>query len=203
MGHARKLRISTILALGAAAAVVLAGAATAARTFKDTILTRLHRVTLAGLALLIAVVAAGAVAATSSAATTVRETITQPISESGLSDDCRPGITGELTGTDVLDYQSVETATGFHIQGAEGGPGRIDWSDGTYTLIDSVDRFAFNVGRGVTAFSLTHVDSGDTYAGDGTFLFRVTFHEVQHLTEANGVVRVELERGHFHFYGDC
>jgi len=161
--------------------------------------TRLHRVTFPGLALLIAAAAAGA----TSAATIVRETITQPFSESGLTDDCRAGITGDLNGTDVLDYQSVETANGFHIQGTEGGPGRIDWSDGTYTLVDSVDRFAFNADKDATAFSLTHLDSGDTYAADGTFLSEVTFHEVQHFTEANGVVRVELERGHFHFDSDC
>jgi hypothetical protein len=148
--------------------------------------------------------AAGVAAATTaSAATIVRETITLSASESGIPDDCRPGITGDLSGAEVIDYQSVETANGFHIQGTDGGPGRIDWSDGSYSLIDSVDRFALDVGKGATAFSLTHMDSGDTYATDGTFLFRITFHEVQHLTEANGVVRVELERGHFHFYGDC
>src|SRR5262249_10217933 len=164
---------------------------------------------LAGRAVLVGVVFVSAIAAacaasTATAATTiVRETITQPFAETGLLDDCRPGITGDLTGTDVLDYQSVETATGFHIQGTEGGPGRIDWSDGSYTLIDSVDRFAFNVGKGATAFNLTHVDSRATYAADDTFLFRLTFHEVQHLPVADGVVRVELERGHFHFYGSC
>jgi len=166
-------------------------------------MTHLHRALLAALGLLTALATAGAVAASTSAATIVRETITQPFSESGLADDCRPGITGALTGIDVLDYQSVETTHGFHIEGTEGGPGRIDWSDGSHTMIDSVDRFSFNAGKSTTAFSLTHVDSGDTYAADGTFLFRTTFHEVQHLTEANGAVRVELERGHFHFYGGC
>jgi hypothetical protein len=149
--------------------------------------------------------AAGVAAATAaSAATVVRETITLSVSESGIPDECRPGITGDVSGTDVLEYQSVETATGFHVEGTEGGPGRIDWSDGTYTLIDSVDRFSFNAGKGATAFSLTHVDSGDLYAADGTFLSTITFHEVQHFTEANGVVRVELERAHFSTsYGDC
>ena len=148
---------------------------------------------------------AGLTAATSSAATIVRETITQSFTETGLTDDCRPGITGDLTGTEVLDYQSVETANGFHVEGTDGGPGRIDWSDGTYTLIDSVDRFAFNVvGKGQTVVSnLTHVDSGNTYAADGTFLFRITFHEVQQFIVANGVLRVENERGHFHLYGNC
>ena len=100
--------------------------------------------------------------------------------------------------------QSVETATGFHIHGTIAGTGRIDWSDGTYTLIDSVDRFAFNaVGKGTTTFSETHVDSGDFYSADGVFEFRQTFHEVEHFTETNGVVQVDVARGHFHFFGDC
>jgi hypothetical protein len=147
--------------------------------------------------------AAGAAAATASAATVVRGTITLPGSESGLSDDCRPGITGNLEGTGVIEYQSVETANGFHVEQTESGAGRIDWSDGSYTLIESVDRFAFNlVGKGQTeVFTLTHVDSGNTYAADGTFLSRMTFHEVERFTFVNGVPRVEIQRGHFH--GDC
>jgi hypothetical protein len=149
--------------------------------------------------------AAGAAAATSSAATIVHETITRPVSDSGLSDDCRPGITGDLAGTEVFEYQSVETANGFHVQGTDGGPGRIDWSDGSYTLIESVDRFSLNVvGKGQTeVFTLTHVDSGDTYAEDGTLLFRTTFHEVERFTFVNGVPRVEIQRGHFHSSGAC
>lgn len=149
--------------------------------------------------------AAGAAASTASAATIIRETITQGFSESGLSDDCRPGITGDLAGTEVFEYQSVETANGFHLEQTESGVGRIDWSDGSYTLIESVDRFAFNlVGKGRTeVFTLTHVDSGDTYAEDGTLLFRTTFHEVERFTFVNGVPRVEIQRGHFHSSGAC
>ena len=148
---------------------------------------------------------AGATAATTSAATIVRETITIPFSESGVPDDCRPGITGDVRGTEVISYQSVETTTGYHVHGTDGGPGRIDWSDGTYSLIQSIDRFSFNVvGKGATVTSnTTHVDSADTYAADGTFLFRGMFHEVERSTVANGVLRVEIQRGHFHFFGDC
>jgi hypothetical protein len=165
---------------------------------------RHRRALLVGFAL-VSAIAAACLASTALAATNiVRETITQPFSETGLPDDCRPGITGDLTGTEVLEYQSVETPTGFHVQGTDGGPGRIDWSDGTYTVIDSVDRFAFNAGKGETVvFNLTHVDSGDTYAADGRFLFRITYHEVERSTFANGVLRVDIKRGHFHFSGDC
>jgi hypothetical protein len=137
-------------------------------------------------------------------ATIIRESVTFPVSESGLTDDCRLGVTGELNGTGFMTTQSVETDTGFHIQGTTGGPGRIDWSDGTYTLIDSVDHFAFDaVGKGTNIFSETHVDSGDFYSADGVLQFRMTFHEVEHFTETDGEVRVNLELGHFHFFGDC
>jgi len=150
-------------------------------------------------------VAAGVAATTAPAATVVRVTMTLQFSESGLPDDCRPGITGELQGREVIDFQSVETANGFHVVGTSGDAGRIDWSDGSYTLIESVDRFAFNlVGKGLTeVLTVTHVDSGNTYAKDGTFLFRGTFHEVERFTFVNGVPRVEIQRGHFHSSGTC
>jgi hypothetical protein len=137
-------------------------------------------------------------------ATIIRESERVPVSESGLTDDCRPGITGEINGIAIITTQSVETDTGFHIHGTIDGPGRIDWSDGSYTLIESVDHFSFNaVGTGTNKFSETHVDSGDFYSADGVFLFRNTFHEVEHFTESNGVVRVDFAKGHFHFFGDC
>jgi hypothetical protein len=98
----------------------------------------------------------------------------------------------------------VETPQGFHIHGTIGGPGRIDWSDGSYMLVESVDHFSFNaVGKGTTVFAETHTDSGDFYSADGVFEFRDTFHEIEHLTATNGVVRVDSAKGHFHFFGDC
>jgi hypothetical protein len=137
-------------------------------------------------------------------ATILRETVTTPFSEGGLTHDCEPGVTGVLNGVGVTTTQSVETATGFHIHGTITGDGRIDWSDGTYTVIDSVDHFSFvAVGQGTSTFAETHVDSGDFYSEDGEFLFRLTFHEVEHFTVTNGVVRVDLSKGHFHFFGDC
>ena len=152
--------------------------------------------TLAG-GLLVAAPAAGST-------TIIRESQTVPVSESGIADDCRPGITGEINGIAIITTQSVETDTGFHIHGKIDGPGRIDWSDGSYTLVESIDRFSFNaVGTGTNVFTETHVDSGDFYSADGVFLFRDTFHEVEHFTETNGVVRVDFEKGHFHFFGDC
>jgi hypothetical protein len=154
---------------------------------------------------LLAITAGTGMTAPASAAppTIIRDTVTTPISETDLMDDCRPGLTGTLVGTDVMSFQSVETAQGFHIHVRDGGTGRIDWSDGSYTLIESVDRFSFNaVGHGTTVFTETHTDAGDFYSAAGVFEFRRTFHEIEHFTATNGVVRVDLTRGHFHS-GTC
>jgi hypothetical protein len=155
-------------------------------------------------ALLIVAAAAALAAPAMGSAVVIRDTVTSPIFETGVSHDCRPGITGTVTGTDVTSFQSVETSTGFHIDGTNADSGRIDWSDGTYTLIQSVDHFSFNaLGTGTTTFTNAHQDAGDFYSADGVFEFRDTFHEVEHLTVTNGVVRVQFSKGHFHFFGDC
>ena len=148
---------------------------------------------------------AASTAAPGSAATIIRETITSPFSEADVPHDCRPGVTGTVQATEVFSYQSVETKTGFHIHGKFVDSGRIDWSDGTYTIIASVDRFAMNAaGKGTEIFTLTHEDSGDFYSADGTFEFRATFHLVEHVTVTDGnVTRVEFQKGHIHFSGDC
>ena len=145
-----------------------------------------------------------AMTAPASAGTIVtRDTVTTPIFEAGLPDECRPGITGTLVGTDVVSYRSVETPQGFHISGTDAATGRITWSDGTYTIIESVDHFSFTNGIGTTVFTTAHEDSGNTYTADGAFLSRTTFHIVVHFTVTDGVVRVEFERGHFHFFDGC
>jgi hypothetical protein len=59
------------------------------------------------------------------------------------------------------------------------------------------------VGHSTTVFTETHTDAGDFFSADGVFQFRKTFHETEHLTVTDGVVRVELDHGHFHFFGDC
>jgi hypothetical protein len=140
-----------------------------------------------------------ATASASAAPIIIRDTITTQFFETGLTDDCRPGLTGTLVGIGVLSFQSVETPQGFHIHGTIDGPGRIDWSDGSYALIESFDHFAFNaVGQGTSVFAETHTDSVDFFSPSGVFQFRQTFHEVEHLTVTNGdVTRVEFARGHF------
>jgi hypothetical protein len=155
-----------------------------------------------GVVALLAASVAAAMASSASATTIMRETITAPFSETDIPHDCRPGVTGTLQATDVFSYQSVETAEGFHIAGTITDSGRIDWSDGTYTIIGFTDHVSFTAARaGTTVFTNAHEDSGDTYAADGAFLYRGTFHVVERMTVTDGVVTVEFERGHFHFFG--
>ena len=137
------------------------------------------------------------------AATVVRGTEEMPIGQTNLTDECRPGITGELSGTTVTRFRSTETANGFHIAGTTTDTGRIDWSDGSYTIIGSVDHFAFNTGPRTTVFNLAHKDSGDTFSASGAFLFRLTFHSVERVTVVGGIPHAEFERGHVHIFGNC
>jgi hypothetical protein len=156
-------------------------------------------------AALLAISAGTAMAGPASAAPIIiRDTVTSPIFETGLPHDCRPGLTGTIVGTEVMSSQSVETPQGFHIHGTIVDTARIDWSDGSYTLIHSVDHFSFNaLGHGTTVFANAHKDAGDFFSATGVFEFRDTFHEIEHFTVTNGVVRVDLSKGHFHFFGDC
>jgi hypothetical protein len=130
-----------------------------------------------------------------------RYIMTTTSTETGLTDDCLPGLTGTLVGTGVVRYRSVETAEGFHITGTETGTGRIDWSDGTYSTIESVDHFSFNAGAGVEVNTDAHVDSGSLYTAEGVFLSRYTFHLVHHFTVTEGVVRVDFVKTRLNLFG--
>jgi hypothetical protein len=166
----------------------------------------MKRITLPLVVLVIAIAAGASIAAPASAAAIViRDTITTPFTESGVPNDCRPGVTGSLEGTSVFDFQSIETEEGFHVTGTFTDSIRIDWSDGTYAIGESTEHVAFNaVENGTTVFTLAHQDSANTYSADGAFLYGLTFHLVEHVTVTNGdVTRVEFERGRLHTVGDC
>jgi hypothetical protein len=92
----------------------------------------------------------------------IRDTVTISTFEPGLTDDCRPGLTGTLVGTGVISFQSVETAQGFPIHVTSGGTGRIQWCEGSYTLIDAVDHSSgHDVGQGTGVFTETHTDGAE------------------------------------------
>jgi hypothetical protein len=134
-----------------------------------------------------------------------RQTISTPFSATGLTDGCHPGPTGTIAGTDTVSDQSVQTADGFHVEGTDVASGRIDWSDGSLTIIGSTDHFAFNTTAATTLITDAHVDFGDNYSAEGVFLFHTTFHSASHFTVTNGVItRVAFDFNHNHVFGsDC
>jgi len=167
----------------------------------------LRRIALAlGAAALLALGAATALATPASAAAIVTiDYGTTSSSDPGepLIDDCRPELTGTIFGTGEFRYETVETSEGFHFNGTETGTARIDWSDGSYSLIKVKDHYSFNAGNGIKAvvFTLPHVDTVTNYTADGEFLSRSSLHHIEHFTVINGVVRVDFDR--FHFVGGC
>jgi hypothetical protein len=156
-------------------------------------------------AALLAICASGAMAAPASAeATIIQQTIAQPIFDTGLTDDCRAGVTGTITGTDVVTFQTVEDSVGFHTTGTTVDTARIDWSDGSYSIVESIDHFSFGtVGGEFGVKTVAHQDSGTTYSADGVFLSRATGHVVEHFTATDGVYRVKFERAQFRSFGSC
>jgi hypothetical protein len=142
-------------------------------------------------------------APSSASAVVLRGTTESSFTDHDLTDECRLGITGELAGTAVTRFRSTETANGFHVAGTTQETGRIDWSDGSYTIIGSVNQFAFNTGPGTEVNALAHQDFGDTYSASGEFLFRLTFHSVERYTVIAGIPHAEFERGHLHVFGGC
>jgi hypothetical protein len=159
----------------------------------------MRRLTLLAVAALVTMaVVAGTPTGASADAVVTRQTMTSPIPpETGLTDGCHPGLTGTLTGTASVDFQVIQTSTGFHVEGTEVDTGRIDWNDGSYTIIGSTDHFIFEVMPGTFVHTTAHVDFGDTYSADGTFLFTVTFHKIHHFTITNGfVTRVDFVVDH-------
>ena len=166
----------------------------------------MKRLLLAAATVLLAAVSTAATSTPALAdAAVTHQTISTPFSDTGLTDGCHPGATGTLAGIATVSDQSVQTADGFHVQGTEIDSGRIDWSDGSHTIIGSTDHFAFNTTAGTTEATDAHVDFGDNYNADGTFLFHTTFHSASHFTVTNGVItRVAFDFNHNHVFGsDC
>jgi hypothetical protein len=138
-------------------------------------------------ALLAVGVTAARTATASAAAVVTRASITtigEP--ETIQSDKCGPGI---ISGTGTFTYTSVETPTGgFHIAGTDTGTGRIDWSDGSYSLLGFTDHVAFNATAGTAVGTEAHTDFADNYSADGVLQSQGTFYSVEHFTVTNGVI---------------
>jgi hypothetical protein len=170
----------------------------------------MRRIALAfGAAALLALGAATALATPAAAAAIVTiDYGTTSSSDPGepLIDDCRPELTGTIFGTGEFRYETVETSEGIHFNGTETGTARIDWSDGSYSLIKVRDHFLFTTrfGAGTTVFTNPHVDTVLTYNAEGEFLSGNRLHRVEHITVTDGaVVRVQFDHFHFNFFGGC
>ena len=154
---------------------------------------------------LLAISAGTAMTAPASAAPIIiRQTITTPIFETGLPHDCRPGLTGTIVGTEVVRSQSVETLQGFHIHGTIVDTARIDWSDGSYTLIHSVDHFRSTRSDKAPRCSRTRTRIRATSSRPavcsnfGTRSMRSSTSQLP-IPSSESI----WNKGHFHFFGDC
>ena len=164
----------------------------------------MKRLVLVAATAVLAVVSAAAISTPASAnAIVMRQTITNSgQGETGLTDGCHPGATGAITGIDTVSYRDLTTANGFHVEGTDVASGRIDWSDGSYTIIGSTDHFAFNTTAGTTVNPVAHVDFEDNSIANGVFLGHITFHAVSQFTVTNGVItRVSFEFGRLQLFG--
>jgi len=139
-------------------------------------------------ALLAAAATAATAASASGNAVVTPQIITTALTGTIPSDNCDPGATGTISGSDTLSFQSVQTTNGFHVAGTDVQSGRIDWSDGSYSIIGSRDHFAFNTTFGTTVNTNTHVDSADNYSADGVLVSQGTFYAETHFTVTNGVI---------------
>jgi len=99
-----------------------------------------------------------------------------------------------------IQLQNVQTAGSVHVTGTDVASGRIEWTNGDYTIIGSTDHFSFTgTARETFVTTNAHVDFGDFYCPQDEFLFRETFHLVEHFTVTDGVVtRVDFVKGHLH-----
>jgi hypothetical protein len=159
---------------------------------------RVRRLALLTIAAVLAVGVTAAMTASASAAAAVvtRVSITNSGGPDAVqSDNCGAGM---LSGTDTFTYTSVQTPRGgFHIAGSEVANGRIDWSDGRYTMIGFTDHFAFNTNARTTVNPLAHTDFMDTYSAGGVLESQGTFHSVEQVVVTNGtIVRVAFDYNH-------
>ena len=53
------------------------------------------------------------------------------------------------------------------MAGTETATRRINWSDGSYSLLGSTDHCAFNAAAGTVVNPVAHTDFADNYGADG------------------------------------
>ena len=149
-------------------------------------------------------------------ATVLRFEFTTPFTEFVPTDDCRPDVSAIVTGTEVVVGQRVETPpppSGFRLHGSITDTFTVQFSDGSYGVGESSDRFAgpfiINGPSQETATSVVtfaHVDSVTVYDAGGQVIGTQTFRAIEHITfkdlpplggppEGNDIVSVSFDRG--------
>jgi hypothetical protein len=108
----------------------------------------------------------------------IHGSITIPFSDPGpIPDDCRPGITGSIAGTDVFTFYNVRGDNAWHVNLVRDETATVTWSDGSYTTLTSTEHATWN--RLTGWFTVTHRETGNTYSGSGDFLFRTALKSVE------------------------
>jgi hypothetical protein len=125
-------------------------------------------------------------------ATIQRFEFTTPVTDFTASDECRPDVSATVTGTEVLTGQRVLTpppSSAFNLHGSITSTVTVQYSDGSYGVGGSTDRFAgsgLNVGSTLGALTsvvtFVHVDSITVYDADGQLIGTQTFRVVEHIT---------------------
>ena len=149
-------------------------------------------------------------------ATVVRFEFTTPFEVFVPSDDCRPDLSATFTGTEVIAGQRVETpppSSGFRLDGSITDTFTVQFSDGSYGVGESSDRFAgpfvINGPSQQTATSVVtfaHVDTVTVYDAGGQVIGTQTFRVIEHITFTdlpplggppgdNDIVHVSFDRG--------
>ena len=118
-------------------------------------------------------------------------------SETGLNDDCTGATGGVLVGSGTVTGRVTEMNGGRVVNGVDSGIVRIDFSDGSYFLGSSRDRFSFvSPPSGNIVVTDAHEDHGVSHAADGSVIASVVFRATEHTTVTrDGQVRVSFERG--------
>jgi hypothetical protein len=125
-------------------------------------------------------------------ATVQRFEFTTPVTDFVASDECRPDVSATVSGTEVLVGQRVQTpppSSAFTLHGSITTTLTVQYSDGSYGVGGSTDRFAgsgLSVGSTLDALTsvvtFVHVDSITVYDANGQLISTQTFRAVEHAT---------------------
>jgi hypothetical protein len=140
---------------------------------------------------------------------------TTPFTEFVPSDECRPELSATFTGTEILVGQILATpssSSGFRLRGSITSTFTVQYSDGSYGVGESSDRFAApfivtgpNQQTATSLATFAHVDSITVYDAGGQVIGTQTFRATEHITFTdlpplggppgdNDIVRVSVDR---------